>query len=74
MAKPIYISKIIKKFNSKITAIPGDKSISIRAVLISSLGIGKSIIKGLPNSEDVKSSIKCCQKLGILIKRKKKYN
>jgi len=71
MSKPIRINNTIKKFNSKITTIPGDKSISIRTVLISSLGIGKSIIKGLPNSEDVKSSIKCCQKLGILIKRKK---
>ena len=72
MSKPIRINNTIKKFNSKITTIPGDKSISIRTVLISSLGVGKSIIKGLSDDgTDVKSSIKCCQKLGILIKRKK---
>ena len=72
MPGPIIIKKKIKKFNSKITNIPGDKSISIRTILLGSLAsIGKSKIKGLPYSEDIKSSILCCQKLGVKIKRKK---
>ena len=49
MPGPIIIKKKIKKFNSKITNIPGDKSISIRTILLGSLAsIGKSKIKGLP--------------------------
>ena len=71
MSKSIVINKTIKKFNSAINNIPGDKSISIRTILLSSIALGKSKIKYLPNSEDVKSSIKCCKKLGVQIKRKK---
>ena len=46
-------------------SLPGDKSISHRALLISSLADGKSIIKNLPYSEDVKSTIRCLEGLGI---------
>ncbi|NWG27684.1 MAG: 3-phosphoshikimate 1-carboxyvinyltransferase [Ignavibacteriaceae bacterium] len=45
----------------------GDKSISHRALLISSLADGKSIIKNLSDSDDVKSTIKCLNELGIEI-------
>lgn len=44
---------------------PGDKSISHRALLISSLADGKSIINNLPESEDVKSTLSCLENLGI---------
>jgi 3-phosphoshikimate 1-carboxyvinyltransferase len=43
----------------------GDKSISHRALLISSLANGKSIIKNLSESDDVLSTIKCLNGLGI---------
>jgi len=43
----------------------GDKSISHRALLISSLANGKSYIKNLSDSDDVKSTINCLKELGI---------
>lgn len=43
----------------------GDKSISHRVLLISSLANGKSIINNLSVSDDVKSTIKCLSELGI---------
>ena len=46
-------------------SVPGDKSISHRALLISSLAEGKSEIINLPDSEDIKSTINCLQQLGI---------
>ena len=48
---------------------PGDKSISHRAVMFSSLAEGKSLIKNLSAGEDVKSSIDCFKKLGIDIEK-----
>lgn len=45
--------------------VPGDKSISIRAILLSSISEGKCIISGLSNGEDVKSAINCIKQLGI---------
>jgi len=50
-------------------SLPGDKSISHRALLISSLAKGKSEIINLPDSEDIKSTINCLQKLGIEIEK-----
>ena len=43
----------------------GDKSISHRALLISSLAEGKSYIKNLSDSDDVRSTIKCLNELGV---------
>jgi 3-phosphoshikimate 1-carboxyvinyltransferase len=45
----------------------GDKSISHRVLLISSLAAGKSIIRNLSDSDDVKSTIHCLKELGIKI-------
>ena len=64
MPNPIFISKKIKKFN-KIITVGGDKSISIRWVLFSSLATGKSKAKNLLMSEDVIASLKTIKKLGI---------
>lgn len=47
--------------------LPGDKSISHRAVMFSSLAKGKSIITNLSNSEDVLSTINCFRQLGCEI-------
>ncbi|MHB1688776.1 MAG: 3-phosphoshikimate 1-carboxyvinyltransferase [Ignavibacteriaceae bacterium] len=49
--------------------LPGDKSISHRAVMFASLAKGKSQIYNLSNGEDVKSTQKCFQELGIEIKK-----
>ncbi|HEY6906633.1 MAG TPA: 3-phosphoshikimate 1-carboxyvinyltransferase [Ignavibacteriaceae bacterium] len=46
---------------------PGDKSISHRAVILSSLAKGKSLVKNLSAGEDVKSSLKCFRQLGVEI-------
>ncbi|MDZ7624429.1 MAG: 3-phosphoshikimate 1-carboxyvinyltransferase [Ignavibacteriaceae bacterium] len=63
---------MIQSFNkinkvSGTLSLSGDKSISHRALLISSLADGKSYIKNLSNSDDVKSTISCLRNLGIEI-------
>ena len=45
--------------------IPSDKSISHRAVILSSLANGKSVIKNFSNGEDPKSSLDVCKNLGL---------
>ncbi len=47
--------------------LPGDKSISHRAVMFASLAKGKSFIRNLSDGEDVKSTQKCFIDLGIKI-------
>ncbi len=64
MSKIISVNKKIKKFKSQII-IPGDKSLSIRWVLLSSLAGGVSKAKNLLISEDVRAAIKAIKKLGI---------
>ncbi|MCU0414290.1 MAG: 3-phosphoshikimate 1-carboxyvinyltransferase [Ignavibacteriaceae bacterium] len=61
---------MIQSFNkinkvSGTLSLSGDKSISHRSLLISSLANGKSIIKNLSDSDDVRSTIKCLNELGI---------
>jgi 3-phosphoshikimate 1-carboxyvinyltransferase len=63
---------VIQSFNkinrvSGTLSLPGDKSISHRALLISSLSNEKSSILNLPESEDIKSTIRCLESLGIKI-------
>ena len=50
--------------------LPGDKSISHRAVMLSSLAEGTSKIKNLSRGEDVVSCIKCFKQLGVSIEEK----
>ena len=66
MAKKIQINKKINIFKKKIE-VSGDKSLSIRWVLFSSLADGISKSKNLLMSEDVMASIKAIRKLGIKI-------
>src|SRR5512139_653790 len=61
--------KKINKVSGSLT-LQGDKSISHRALLISSLADGKSIIKNLSGSDDVKSTLFCLRELGIEIESK----
>ncbi len=72
MKKIALINERIKTFN-KIIYVPGDKSLSIRFVLIGSQAIGKSIAKNLLISEDVLSALNLIKKLGINYKLNKKY-
>jgi len=61
----------IKKINSVKgeLVLPGDKSISHRAVMFSAMADGKSTVKNYLNSEDVKSTIDCFRKLGCKIEQ-----
>jgi 3-phosphoshikimate 1-carboxyvinyltransferase len=63
---------VIQSFNkiNKISgtlSLSGDKSISHRALLISSLANGKSSILNPSGSDDIKSTIQCLESLGIKI-------
>ena len=69
----IEINSKIKKFE-KIIQVPGDKSISIRWIMLASLAIGVSKSKNLLESDDVKSAINAMKKLGIKILKKKNYH
>ena len=66
MPNKIILKKKIPNFYRKIS-IPGDKSISIRWVLISSLSNGVSKANNLLMSEDVLAAIKAIKKLGVKV-------
>ena len=66
MSKIIIIKKKIKNFNKKIF-VSGDKSLSIRWVLFSSLADGISKAQNLLKSEDVITAINAIIKLGIKV-------
>ncbi len=66
MSNSITIKNKIKKFN-KVINVNGDKSISIRWVLFSSLAKGVSRAKNLLRSEDVMATIAAIRKLGIKV-------
>ena len=51
--------------------VPGDKSISHRSILFSSMAVGKSQISGLLESEDIMATIACMRKLGARISKRK---
>jgi 3-phosphoshikimate 1-carboxyvinyltransferase len=72
MSSTLLINKKIKKFNKKIK-VPGDKSLSIRWVLLASQATGKSKAQGLLMSEDVLAAINSIKKLGIKVKIRKNY-
>lgn len=66
-------SKSVKSFNGELN-IPGDKSISHRALIIGSQAIGETKITGLLESDDVLNTMKSLQKLGVeIVKKGKSY-
>tara|TARA_Y100000768_G_scaffold388667_1_gene386010 strand:- start:2647 stop:3972 length:1326 start_codon:yes stop_codon:yes gene_type:complete len=71
MSNLLVIKNKIKPFNKTIN-VSGDKSISIRWVLMSSLANGISKAKNLLLSEDVLAAIKVIKNLGIKTKFKNK--
>jgi len=72
MSNILFITDKIKKFN-KIISITGDKSLSIRWVLLASQATGKSKAYNLLMSEDVLAAIAAIKKLGIKVKIYKDY-
>ena len=70
MPNKIILKNKISDFYKKIS-IPGDKSISIRWVLVSSLASGVSKAKNLLMSDDVLAAIKSIKKLGVKVLNKK---
>ena len=65
----VLINSKIKKFN-KIILMPGDKSISFRALIISSQLIGVSYLNGVLEGDDIKCCIQSLKNLGVKILRK----
>ncbi|NLJ80790.1 MAG: 3-phosphoshikimate 1-carboxyvinyltransferase, partial [Firmicutes bacterium] len=57
------------KLKGQIT-VPGDKSISHRALLISSVSKGTSLLEGLNRGLDCQETMNCLRMLGVGIKRK----
>ena len=66
MPNKIIIRKKINNFNKKIF-VPGDKSLSIRWVLVSSLSNGVSKAQNLLMSEDVIAALKAIKTLGVKV-------
>lgn len=50
--------------------LPGDKSISHRAVILSSIARGTSYLEGIQEGKDCLATIRCMKKLGVEIKKK----
>ena len=51
-------------------SIPGDKSISHRAIIFGSLCVGKTTVIGLLESEDVQRTIEAVRQLGAKVDKK----
>ena len=72
MLKTLLIKKKIKSFNKQIQ-VSGDKSLSIRWVLLASQAIGNSKGYNLLMSEDVLAALDSMKKLGIKVQIHKHY-
>ena len=71
MKRRLFINPRYNSFKKTIS-IDGDKSISIRTLLLGSQAYGITFIKNILLSEDIINSINCLRKLGIKIFLKKK--
>ena len=71
--KQIFFNKEKIKTFHKTIQVTGDKSLSVRWVLFSSLAKGKSKAYNLLKSEDVLAAIKAIKKFGIKVNLKKNY-
>ena len=72
MKNYLSINSLIPSFN-KVLNVPGDKSISIRWVLLASQAIGKSKAYNLLESDDVISAIVSMRKLGVKIFKRRDF-
>ena len=48
--------------------MPGDKSISHRSLILNAIAQGDAVVRGLSDGEDVLSTMRCLQALGVVIK------
>ena len=71
MGKKLFINNKDNSFKKTIS-IDGDKSISIRTLLLGSQAFGKTSIENILLSEDIINSINCLRKLGVNITFNKK--
>ena len=72
MKNYLSISSLIPSFN-KVLDVPGDKSLSIRWVLLASQATGKSKAYNLLESGDVISAIVSMRKLGVKILKRRSF-
>ena len=72
MKNQVIIKKKIQPYNKKIS-VSGDKSLSIRCILISSIASGKSRIFNLLKSDDVLNSLKVIKQIGANYNITKNY-
>ena len=72
MGKYILINEKLNLFKNKSITVDGDKSLSIRFIILASLSKGKCNASNILKSEDVVSAINCIKKLGIKIRLKDK--
>ncbi len=73
MKKKIFINQTLNTFKRKSIEVDGDKSLSIRFVLLSSISKGKCTADNILISEDVKSAINIIKELGVKVILKNKY-
>ena len=66
MGKRLFIKNKNNSFKKTIL-VDGDKSISIRTLLLGSQAFGKTFIENILLSEDIINSINCLKKLGVKI-------
>ena len=69
----VFLNKEKVKMFKKTIQVTGDKSLSVRWVLFSSLAKGKSKAYNLLKSEDVLAAIKTIKKFGVKVNFKKNY-
>src|SRR5262245_49251464 len=50
-----------------IASVPGDKSISHRAVMLATMAAGHSVIRNFLVASDTLATIRCCRQLGAVI-------
>ncbi len=59
-----------RQLRGRVSNLPGDKSISHRAAIISALAFGQSRIANFSTSQDCTSTLQCLDQMGVTIKRK----
>ena len=64
--KQILVSSAAGGLNGQMD-VPGDKSISHRSLILAGMAVGRTNIKGLLRGEDVLSTLRAMQQLGVTI-------
>ena len=66
ISKQILVSSAAGGLNGQMD-VPGDKSISHRSLILAGMAVGRTNIKGLLRGEDVLSTLRAMQQLGVTI-------